>query len=388
MMSRSMCRSLSPLALAAVLLAAPAAALAGETEDMEGGGISQKLTFEGYGELHFNIPNLPEEGNPAPTKGDPATADFHRMALGFAYQYTDRISLHAELDFEHAAQDIELEFAYVDFMIGPWLTVRGGAVLEPIGSLNEFHEPLFFYSVERPYIQTLLIPTTWGGAAAGISGEWQDIRYRMYLTSGLDASGFTAAGGIQGGVRQLDQAASAGLAYAGRLEYVGFPGFMAGASAFIEPQANQRNASPPLDANPGVRLFEGDLRFRKAGFDLQGTIVQTRIKDAATLSADLSENIGVIEFGWNVEGAYHVLDLLAPESDQDLVIFVRYEQFDTQAKMPSGFVADPANNHDVITAGLSYMPISHIAIKADHESWADGRSDHEHRTNLGLAYMF
>jgi hypothetical protein len=380
------------IAAAAIAIGAgPATVVAGEAEEMEGGS-SQKLTVEGYGELHFNIPELPETGNPAPVQGNPAASDFHRMALGFSYQYTDRIVLHAELDFEHAAQDIELEFAYIDFMVNPWLTVRGGAILLPIGSLNEFHEPLFFYSVERPSVQTVLIPTTWGGAAGGIGGEWQGVRYRMYLTSGLDASGFTAAGGIQKGTRQLDQAPSGGLAYVGRLEYVGFPGIVAGASAFIQPQANQRERDPgpglTLNANPGVRLFEGDIRIRKAGFDLQGTVVQTRIKGAATLSADLSEHIGTIEFGWYVEGAYHLFNLLAPESAQDGVVFVRYEQFDTQARMPAGLIADPANNHDVITVGVSYMPISRIAIKLDHESWTDGLSDHGSRTNLGLAYMF
>ena len=120
------------IAVTAIALGiAPATALAGEAEEMEGGA-SQKFSIEGYGELHFNIPEVPETGNPAPVQGDPATADFHRMALGFSYQYTDRVSLHAELDFEHAAQDIELEFAYIDFLVNPWLTIRGGAVLLPI----------------------------------------------------------------------------------------------------------------------------------------------------------------------------------------------------------------------------------------------------------------
>jgi hypothetical protein len=274
-------------------------------------------------------------------------------------------------------------------MANPWLTIRGGSVLMPIGALNEFHEPPLFYSVERPYVQTVLIPTTWQEAAAGFAGEWMGLRYRMYGTSGPDAAGFTDNSGIRGGRGKVNEAPSSGLAYAGRVEYVGMPGINVGVSAFIQPQANQRD--PVLNAanaDPGVRLFEGDVRIRKAGFDIQGTIIQTRIKDAGDLSTATGEDIGTLHFGWNLELAYHLLPLLSPDTEQDLVPFVRYERFDTQAQMPSGFIADPANNRQVITAGLSYLPVPQVALKIDHEEWRDGAHDNGRRTNLGLAWMF
>ncbi|MEW6325285.1 MAG: hypothetical protein AB1515_07840 [Nitrospirota bacterium] len=355
-------------------------------EEMEGGG-TQNIHFHGYGELHFNIPAA---GSAVPDQSDPAEADLHRMVWGMDVRLTDRISIHTEVDFEHSAQEMELEYAYVDFMVNPWATIRGGSVLMPIGALNEFHEPPLFYSVERPYVQNVLIPTTWQEAAAGLVGEWAGVRYRMYVTSGLDASGFTDSSGIRGGRGKVAESPSSGLAYAGRLEYVGVPGVNVGASAFIQPQANQRDAAlNAAGADPGVRLFEGDLRLRKAGFDIQGTVVHTRIKDASDLSAALApEVIGTLQFGWNAEVAYHLLQALAPDSEQDVVPFIRYERFDTQAKAPDGFTADPVNNRRVITGGISYLPIPQVAIKVDHERWEDGADDHGHRTNLGLAWMF
>ncbi len=374
------------IAFAALLAAgwgfAPVTAQADEDE----GSSTQKIHFHGYGELHFSIP---KSGSSVPNQANPAEADLHRMVWGMDVRFTDRISVHTEVDFEHAARTMELEYAYVDFMVNPWATIRGGVVLMPIGNLNEYHEPPLFYSVERPYVQNVLIPTTWQEAGAGVAGEWMGVRYRMYLTAGLDASKFTAATGIRSGRGFADRQPASGLAYAGRLEYVGIPGVNVGASAFIQPQANQRNAVlSAANADPGVRLFEGDLRIRKAGLDIQGTVVHTRIKDAGDLSAAIASDIGTIQFGWNAEIAYHLLQLLSPDSEQDLVPFVRYERFDTQAKMPAGFTADPANNREVITAGISYLPIPQVAIKVDHESWKDGADDHGYRTNLGLAWMF
>lgn len=366
-------------------------------EELESHGEGQKISIEGYGELHFNIPAT---GSLVPDQHDPAEADLHRMVWGLEYRFTDRVTLHSEIDFEHAATEIELEEAYIDYMVNPWVTIRGGAALMPIGPLNESHAPTYYYSVERPQLETVLIPTTWTEAAAGVVGQWMGVRYRMYLTSGLNAANFTADTGIRDGRGKVAEASSSGLAYAGRVEYVGLPGVTAGASAFVQPDANQRTREPgALDdltdfgADPGVRLFEGDLRVKKAGFELQGVVVYTRIKDAegvSTYLASLSENpIGTIQFGWLVEGAYHLLTLIEPEAEQDVVAFVRYESFDTQAKMPSGFVANPANNRQVLTAGVSYLPLPpFIAVKADYERWKDESGDHGHRVNLGLAYLF
>ena len=356
-------------------------------EMKEDGPPTQRIHFHGYGELHFNIP----EGSGMPDPSNPAQADLHRMVWGMSVQLTDRISIHTEVDFEHAATEIELEYAYVDFMVNPWATIRGGSVLMPIGNLNEYHEPPNFYSVERPYLQRNLIPTTWQEAGAGVVGEWAGVRYRMYVTSGLDASGFTASSGIRDGRGHVAEQPSSGLAYAGRVEYVGIAGITAGASAFLQPQANQHDGGTP-DVDTGVQLVEGDLRIRKGGFDLQGTVVQTRIKNAGDLSAAIGQAIGKIQFGWNAEVAFHLLNAISPDSEQDLVPFVRYERFDTQAQMPSGFAANPANNRKVLTFGLSYLPIPQVAIKVDHESWTAGTlaggDDHGHRTNVGLAWMF
>ncbi|MBI5747117.1 MAG: hypothetical protein HZA13_08960, partial [Nitrospirae bacterium] len=104
----------------------------------EGTKQSGKLSFHGYGELHYNHPMVDGTGIPS---GDlNPTLDFHRLVLGWSYGFDDRLSMHVEFDFEHAAQEIELEFAYLDFLINPAVNIRAGAMLMPVGPLNEFHE--------------------------------------------------------------------------------------------------------------------------------------------------------------------------------------------------------------------------------------------------------
>jgi hypothetical protein len=354
----------------------------------DGASETGRLSWHGYGELHYNNP----EGSGVPDDADAAIMDFHRMVWGLSYQFNDRISLHTEVDFEHAAAEIELEFAYLDFLLTPAFNLRAGSMLMPVGPLNEFHEPTLFYSVERPYVQRTIIPTSWQEGGAGIFGSVPaGLKYRVYLVSGLNAEEFSAANGIRDGRGHVAEAPSEDLAVVGRVEYVGIPGLELGASFY---QGGANVTKKPNLEEAGVGIWEGDIRFRKAGFDLRGVVASVQVDGAAQISTFLAGltppggPVGDEMLGWYVEGAYDVLRLLARGSNQAVVAFVRYEDFNTQESVPTGFIANDANDRQVLTTGLAYYPIPEVAVKADVESWEDGTDASGTRVNLGVAYQF
>ena len=102
-----------------------------------------RVNVHGYGELHYNS-----------TDRGRTEIDNHRFVIGVHALLSDWIHLNAEIDFEHAAQELEFEFGYLDFLLQDSFNVRGGVVLVPVGFLNEFHEPPLFWSVERPEFHT------------------------------------------------------------------------------------------------------------------------------------------------------------------------------------------------------------------------------------------
>ncbi len=351
-------------------------------DDSHGGSSAGKLSFHGYGELHFNSP----EGSGVPDDDAPAIMDLHRMVWGVSYQFNDRISVHTEVDFEHAATEIELEFAYLDFLITPAFNVRTGSMLMPVGPLNEFHEPPLFYSVERPYVQRTIIPTTWQEGGVGFFGAVPaGLKYRVYLVSGLNAEGFTASSGIRGGRGHVAEQPSDELAIVGRLEYVGLPGVDLGLSVY---QGGANTINDPGLSDAGVGIWEADARLRLAGLDLRGVVASITVDGADQISTFTGEDVGEEMMGWYLEAAYDFLKLLAPDTNQSVVVFVRFEDFDTQKSVPTGFTADPANDRQVMTAGLAYYPIPDVAIKADLESWEDGADNDGSRFNLGVGYQF
>ena len=87
-----------------------------------------RLPVSGYMDYHFNKP-----------EGDPGTADFHRFVLLFGHSFSDRIQFWSELEIEHAfvgggepSGELELEQAYLDVLVKPWLS--------PVGSCHSFKD--------------------------------------------------------------------------------------------------------------------------------------------------------------------------------------------------------------------------------------------------------
>lgn len=352
--------------------------LADEIDEIKmGTGLDQgkKIHFHGYGEMHYN----------APEKGT-NEMDLHRLVLGMSYDYNDWIKLHAEIDYEHSFTEPEVEFAYIDFLFSDVFNVKTGYLLMPFGYLNEFHEPPLFYSVERPYVQKYLIPTTWGEGGVGIYGSIFDgLKYQLYAVSSLDAGKFSDKDGIRKGRGKIAEAKSEDIAGILRLSYTAFPGLNIGGSFYT---GNAAQDNPTLDS-ANVTMFEGDFQFQKFGFELIGLYTQTNVDEAGQISSIAGKAIGEKQKGWYLEGAYHLLDLINPGTEHDVVVFVRHEEFNTQDKVASGFTADPKYDRQVTTIGASYLPIPDIALKIDYEIWDDASSvDRSDQLNLGVAWMF
>jgi len=322
--------------------------------------------------------------------------DFHRMVWGLTYQFNDRMALHTEVDFEHATKEMELELTYLDFLIKPGFNVRAGSMLMPVGPLNEFHEPPLFYSVERPYVQNHIIPTTWGEGGVGIFGTpVSGLKYRLYLVSTLQAEKFSDSSGLRDGRGKFGATSSKpspsdSLAAVGRLEYTPLPGLDFGVSIYQGDVTGSTSASMTALDGVGVGITEADIRFRKAGFDIRAVYAKVDVDNAAKINALTgktgNKGIGEEMVGQYVEVAYHLATPL--KTKWDLVPFVRQESFNTQEAVPTGFTANMANEREVMTYGLAYYPIPEVAVKLDVENWEDATGNEGTRRNFGLAYMF
>ena len=73
----------------------------------------------------------------------------------------------------------------------------------------------------------------------------------------------------------------------------------------------------------------------------------------------------------------------------DAVLFLRYEDIDTQFDMPERVEPDPAGDRVEWTIGINFYPTSSFVIKADYQvrddETGDGLSD---LFNFGIGWQF
>ena len=359
---------------------------AGQAPAASDGPSSQPVTgpLSGYMDFHYN--NRQHED---------AVLDFHRFVLLFSHSFSDRIRFVAELELEHAVVsdetegELELEQAYVDFLITRGFNVRAGMLLVPVGIINERHEPPVFHGVERPFVDTVIIPTTWFDTGVGVHGEvGPGVRYRAYAMATLDAFGFSAEEGLRGGRQKGAESNARSLAGTGRIEYVGTPGLVLGASVW-----SGETGFNTLRFGTSLTLVEFDGRYRLGELEARGQYAHgflegtDELNRAVQRTTGVSPNVAEEIRGFYLEGSYFILPHAAP---RELAAFLRYENFDTQFDMPAGFHPLEQFDRDAWVFGLTYFPDPDVAVKLDYTVLRSQSAvvDAPNSLNLGLGWWF
>lgn len=340
-----------------------------------------------------------------------AVFDPHRLVLLPSYQINDFLIFNSEIEFEHGAVDdadgvrsesntassrfdgeVEVEQMYVDWLVNDHFNVRSlGLDVVPVGRINLYHEPTYFYSADRPELYNNVIPSTWYEPGFGFYGKITDVLdYRVMVSQGLEdtntGGGITAAG-LRGARPALRRAANSEMGYSGRVAYTPTwaPGLQGSSSFYYTGVARNSGPGAAGQNNQSVDLTLWDVEFvyriPKTPVELRADYAHVWINNSRGLLANLPSTAGVAPasttavgsemYGWYAELALH----LFPESwkkghckDMDFVPFLRYTQTDTQT---GGFdvPANPtgANYHDIYTFGFAFFPAKEYVLKLDYQ---------------------
>jgi hypothetical protein len=358
------------------------------------------LAIGGYGEFTFHS-NLHDPPPDPRRTDDPVTSqtDLRRVVLYAGYRFSPKIVFNSEIEFEHAGKEVAVEFAYLDFLFTDALRLRVGNVLVPMGFINEMHEPPFFHGVDRPDVETFIIPATWSENGAGLHGELAGFRYKAYLLTGLDPIGQGGPDAEEPVTAQewLRRARSGGAesraeSWAGvvSLAYEAGPATVGG--AFYGGRAGQgetTDTGQPIHADVTLAELHGQLAWR--GLQARVLLAQGTLGDADLVSEKLGlsgeQVIGSRVRGGYAEVAYDVLSLVGSEAQ--LWPFVRWERLNLHDQVPAGGVVNPALKYDLVTTGLTFKPIPTVVAKADFQ-WrqSDAPGGTTRAVNLGAGFVF
>lgn len=374
----------------------PPAVAANDARSAVAGG--SDTTIGGYGEITYNGYLKDSSRN---------QADLKRLVLFVGHRFSDKLSFNSEIEVEHAVAssgdrgEVAIEQAYLDYSFSQAANLKAGLFLMPFGFLNRNHEPPVFYGVERNEVETRIIPSTWREGGIGLYGSTPfGLNYDVGVTTGFDVAKFDDAGApLAGSHQELQLAKASSLSFYGSLEYQGIPGLLIGGAVFTG-NATHNNADFKADHSlpdfsgitSRVTLWDVHGRWQHRGLDLQALYARGTIGRSAAL-ASVVENYNTANgadlpvapsafYGWYVQGAYSIpLGSIAT-----LDPFVRYEKFDTQARLPLGLMSDPANRDRVLTTGFSFHPLREVVVKVDYQKFFENKDND--RINLGLGYMF
>jgi hypothetical protein len=339
----------------------------------------QGLSIGGYGELRYQNFDSDES----------AEFDLLRAVLYAGYKWNDRWLFNSEVEYEHAGEEVAVEFAYLDYLWRPQASFRAGLLLVPVGFINELHEPTVFLGANRPELERRIIPTTWKENGFGLFGSSGPFTYRTYIVNGFDAAGFNAAG-LRGGRQEGIEAKADDLAWVGRLDFTGLPGLLVGGSAYLGNSGQDLETAGGGSIDVGTTILEGHLEWKWRGLELRALGVQVDLDDVAELNRALGL-AGDASVGEKLTGYYLQLgyDVFAGRAgSKALIPYARWEVFNTQDAVPAGFRADPANNVETLTLGLAFKPIEQIILKTDFQNIDNEAGTGVDQFNVVLGYVF
>ncbi len=384
----------APSSTAPVVAAlAPPAAMATASASsfpMPGLILGQTSLF-GYGEINYNHPTH----DSSQTK-----ADLRRAVVGIGHRFDDKTEMGMEIEFEHAVTsstdrgEAEIEQMWLDRRINDNLAVRAGLFLIPMGFTNERHEPPTFYGVERNFVETAIIPSTWREGGIMLRGNTDDSAWAWNagITTGFDLSKWDATStdgrdSPLGSIHQELQFAKAkDLSLLGALNYRGVLGLTAGGGIFSGKIAQGKPNFPSQSSR--LIIWDMHARWTPGAWDLQTVYARGTISDTAPFNQTLIGNPTLVpkEFwGWYGQAAYKLWN----KDGYSLAPFVRYERFNTGAQyadLGTGLTPAALPTETVTTVGANFKIHPNVVLKADYQKFrADSGRD---RFDLGLGFMY
>ncbi len=354
-------------------------------------GTGSPVSIWGYGEINYNRPT---------SDSSQSKMDLRRAGLGFGYQFDEQTRFNSEIEIEHAVVsadddgEVEVEQFYIDHSLTPSTNLKAGLFLIPSGLLNLTHEPTYYYGVERNFVETAIIPTTWREGGVGLYGNTsQGFAWDVGITTGFNLGSWdpTSTEGQEsplGSIHQeLQNANAKDMSVYAALDYRGIRGLVVGASVFTG-KDSQGDPAVSLASNSRVTLWDAHTRWTPGNFDLSALYAMGTISDTADLNLTFVGNPTLIpkEFwGGYVQGAYKI----GLAGARSIAPFLRYERFNTGSdyeSLPMGLTPASLPTESVMTYGFNFNLNPHVVFKADYQQFSED-SDQD-RFDLGLGLDF
>ena len=361
--------------------AAPAAAMVNATPNA-----APATQLSAYGELNYS----------RPSKDSSATqTNITRFVIGYQHRFDEKTKVVAELEVENAvvsasdSGEVAVEQVFIEHRLTQNYGARAGLLLMPIGLVNQTHEPHTFFGVNRPLVETAIIPSTLREAGLQVFGEHDNgVSWSAGLSTGPDLTKWDPldAEAVESPLRTVHQegqlAKSKDLTLFGAVDWRGIPGLRLGGGLMTGKMGHGTAGF----AAPNARYTLWDLhaKWTPGAWDLTALYARGTIAGAGALNATFSGAPYLVPNafdGFYAQAAYK----FRLSGDYAISPFARYELVNTGRGF-DGVAAAGYRTEGVTTIGANFNLAPTVVVKADVQRYKVN-SD-ANRFNLGLGFAF
>jgi hypothetical protein len=396
-----------------------------------------RLTLGGYGEAvytrnYFSDSYLrytdAESKKNAKSNGK---FDLPHVVLFIGYDFGKGWTMGSEIEFEHggteSAMEIEteeggeyeteverggevaIEQFWLQKTIKPYLNIRAGHIIVPVGQTNNHHMPTEFFGVYRPEGENTIMPCTCHETGLSVWGQvklWNNessLRYEAMVIPGLDSERFGSQGWIHdGSASPYEYKIGNSVAGAARVDFMPARGLRFSISGYIGNSFN--NTLQPTDnsKNDGIKgtvsIGSFDFLVNRNNWIVRGYADYGHLTNSAHISnfnrhmsnasPSPQQFVASDAYAIGLEAGYNLF-ALSPSLTNDgqkFYLFGRYDNYDSMYKMESGTAYDWCGRQR-LAAGVNYYPIKDIVIKGEYAiGLLSKKYNNEPSISIGIAY--
>ena len=313
-------------------------------------------------------------------------ASLERVVLFVGHQFNTKISFFSELEIENAVVagsgsdeatsigkgDVSMEQAFLKFNLNPRTYLLAGLFVPRIGILNENHLPVNFNGVERPLVEQLIIPATWRELGVGFYGSASSLplNYSIAVMNGLNSATLQHGDGIRSARALGSDAPANNLAVTASVQYsisdfkFQVSGYAGGTVGLSKRGADSLALNSGAFGTP-LYLGEANVQYARNGFSAKALAAYILYPDAYKISYTYGKNIARGMYGAYGEAGYDWL--YSQNKTQQFITFARLEMIDLNQSLDEAQKSryDGTEKQTHVIAGISYLPLPNVVIKAD-----------------------
>jgi hypothetical protein len=348
--------------------------------------------------------------------------DVERVVLEFGYQFDRQWQVEIELEYEHGGTGAALEYdgfeefgefeteieaggevlvekLALKYAYNENFAIKLGRIFVPVGLGTELHKPDQYFTTERHWSESTLIPQVWHETGVNFTANWQGLKAQALVTTGLNSEYFRTYRWVASGHQKRFETVNADdLAFTLRVDYGDLKnGSGIGASFYTGNTSGNRNNTNNISGNGNLTIFGLNGVYRYQDLIVRGQLLFGQLEDSPSITSANKTTPGLkpgnfAQLGSEaesafLEGAYNSQFLLG--LTKPLYFFTSYDYANPVKALESG-AATARFDIEEIAVGINFIPTKNIVLKAQfaEKYYAQDNLDSTQSFSLSMGYYF